>query len=486
MRYFLLLLIILLSVCPASAVSPEALSLKELWQPTSAEAGPVLLKAYSVKGIRVKEVFYPGRPFNGQATRIFGYYCYPAKHFSPLPALLISHGGGGSADVKTALRWANYGYAVLVIDLPGKGKQRRRSRSTGPDMDVKNLLNTADPASNYLLFAVAAARNGIDFLSKQPEVDRNKIGMMGLSWGGVLTLLTNGQEPRLKAAVNVFGAGFIPEGCTWQEQFRSKSHLERVHWNKLLDPSNFLASQRSPILFITGTNDHCYYLHTFQKSYDRVKMEKQYYLVANLRHQFLPSTAAVARTWFDRHLKVRRNFPKVNLLYGLAPGGVTITAEVSSDYPTSNVRLYYATGKVSGWTRKSWQKITGTPENNKYTFFVPGSLIAPEIVFFVSAVDNEWGASSTLARSLFRLALDKKQVSYAVSAPIHGLYNHEAPYSVLSHYKMPKRLKLAYSISEEAYRINPLPEPKQGLLSKWFFLLKVRQVSLIAPRVLDK
>ncbi|MFA5114397.1 MAG: acetylxylan esterase [Candidatus Margulisiibacteriota bacterium] len=467
--------------------SPEALSFKSLWQQTSIETGASLIKQYSVKGLRVKEVYYSGRPQSGQATRIFGYYCYP-EHFTPLPALLIAHGGGGSADINTALRWARYGYAVLVIDLPGKGKQRRRSRSTGPDMDVKNLLNTADPASNYLLFAVAAARNGIDFLSKQPEVDRNKIGMMGLSWGGVLTLLTNGQEPRLKAAVNVFGAGFIPEGCTWQEQFRSKSHLERVHWNKLLDPSNFLASQRSPILFITGTNDHCYYLHTFQKSYDRVKMDKQFYLVPNLRHQFSSGTAAVARTWFDRHLKVRRNFPKVNLLYGLAPGGVTITAEVSSDYPTSNVRLYYATGKVSGWTRKSWQKITGTPENNKYTFFVPGSLIAPEIVFFVSAVDNEWGASSTLARSLFRLALDKKQVSYAVSAPISRLYDHQAPYFVLSRYKMPKRLKLAYSISEEAYRINPLPEPRQarGLLSKWFFFLKVRQVSLIAPRVLDK
>ena len=36
--------------------------------------------------------------------------------------------------------------------------------------------------------------------------------MIGLSWGGVLTILTNGQDERLKAAVNVFGAGYIPEG----------------------------------------------------------------------------------------------------------------------------------------------------------------------------------------------------------------------------------------------------------------------------------
>lgn len=470
------------------AVSPEALSLKDLWLPTTSEAGPTLIKEYSVKGIRVKEVYYPGRPQNSQPTRIFGYYCYPEKHFAPLPALLISHGGGGSADVKTALRWAGYGYAVLVIDLPGKGKQRWRSRSTGPDMEVRNLLNTSDPTNNYLLFAVAAARNGIGFLAKQPEVDRNRIGMLGLSWGGVLTLLTNGQEPRLKAAVDVFGAGFIPEGCTWEDRFRSKSHLERLRWNRLLDPSNFLASQRSPILFITGTNDHCYYLHTFQKSYDRVKMEKQYYLVANLRHQFSTGTAAVTRAWFDRHLKTKKNFPRINLIYGLAPNGVTISAEVKADYPTANVRFYYTPGRASGWTKKQWHKLPGTVYKNRYTFYVPGSLINPEIIFFVSAVDDQWGGSSTLARSLFRLALDDKRISYAVSAPINGLYDHKAPYFILSRYKMPKRLKLAYSASQEAYRINPLPEPKhsRGLWSKWLFFLKVRDISLIAPRVLNK
>jgi cephalosporin-C deacetylase-like acetyl esterase len=477
------LLLILLLIWPATA-APEALSLKELWQPTSIAADPVLIKQYSINGFQIKEVFFPGRPQSGQATRIFGYYCYP-DHFAPLPALLIAHGGGGSADIKTALRWAGYGYAVLVIDLPGKGKQRRHSRSTGPDMEVKNLLNTADPANNYLIFAVTAARNGIDFLAKQPEVDRNRIGMLGLSWGGVLTLLTNGQEPRLKAAVNVFGAGFIPEGCTWQELFEAKTGREKQAWDKLLDPSNFLASQRSPILFITGTNDHCYYLHTFQKSYGRVKAEKQYYLVPNLRHQFLPGTAAVAKAWFDRHLKAKNKFPAINLIYGREPGGVTIAAEVKGGSKDAKVQFYYASGGASGWTEKQWRTRPVKLSSGKYNFYIPDYLIDPEIVFFVNATDKEQ-ASSTLVRSLFRLALDNGEKSYAVSAPVSEQYNHKAPYLVLDRFKMPKDPKLVYSPSQEAYLINPLREPPEGLLSKWLHFLKVRQVSLIAPRVLDK
>ncbi len=486
----------------SSPCSP--LDFKELWRLTSPEAAPRIGRSYVQGSVKVREIYYPSRSYKGKPSIIFGYYCVPLFLKERLPAILISHGGGGGASLPTGLRWAKYGYANLIIDLPGKGKQRGGSRSTGPDMDVESLLYTGQELeNNYLFHSVAAIRHGIGFLANQPEVDPDRLGMIGLSWGGVNSILTNGQEPRLKAVVNVFGAGFIPEGCTWMDQFTRKLPDELKRWNAFLDPSRFLATQHAPILFITGTNDHCYYLPTFQKSFLKINGEKQLYLIPNLRHQFYQRDEAVALAWLDGKLKKKGIFPEVTILpfyqkpanfmvskeltapevrLARAPDHLIVPVMVDSVADIKNLRLYYSQGGPNQWTIKKWQSLAADRDENGYYFKVPHRLIDPEILFFASITNVENRTTSTLVRSLFKMTMENGEQSYAVSPPITRTFKHDLPMIMLNGEKIRSNEYLVYSPKSKSYLLlsKKMKRAERSIVRKWLISLKVWQIGRLA------
>jgi cephalosporin-C deacetylase-like acetyl esterase len=412
--------------------------MRQLWDVPTAEVKAQTVKAYNRGKIRVEEIYYQSRSFKRKPVRIFGYFAYPRVHAGKLPAILLSHGGGGTASLPRSIAWAQRGYAVLAIDLPGKGENRSGSRSTGPDMNVPILLRTQpDPSYNYLVHAVAAARNGITYLTQRKEVDPERIGMIGLSWGGVLTLLTNGQDSRLKAAVNVFGAGYIPEGCTWENRFFTMSAYDKDRWDTYIDPKNFLASQHAPILFITGTNDHCYYLPTFQKSYEDVTVAKNYWLIPNLRHKFLGSAQGPALAWLDGKLKkaaAAAAFPQIQELSIAEKGGdrIVISIRASAAQAVKSVRLYYTEGGPLQWTAKKWQEVVPYQEDGVYYFSLPVRLLQPELLYYVSVKDARGGAASSLVKSLFKARLADGRQTFALSSSIRQVFCHEKPIVLLN------------------------------------------------------
>lgn len=443
--------------CYSHAFAFSSEVMQQLWDIPTVEVKAQTVRTYTRQQVGVEEVYYLSRPYERSPVKIFGYYCYPLRRFGKLPAILLLHGGGGTASLPRAQGWARRGYAVLAIDLPGKGENRRGSRSTGPDMDVSVLLQTQpDLSYNYLIHAVAAARNGITYLSQRKEVDPGRIGMIGLSWGGVITLLTNGQDNRLKAAVNVFGAGYIPEGCTWKEVFSAMPALDKQLWDDYLDPKNFLASQHAPILFISGTNDHCYYLPTFQKSYEEVSVAKQFWLIPNLRHKFLSSAQSPAFAWFDRELKNGGSFPEATILSPFQKdSSIVIPVKTKVGSEVKSIKLCYTPGGPTQWTIKKWKEILPRAQGGIYYFAVPFSLVEPEILFYVNVKDDHGGASSTLVQSLFAVKLDDGTRTFAVSSPIRKTYRHEKPVKLLDGTEISKAY---FSLSKEdnAYKIHNL------------------------------
>ncbi|MFA5840004.1 MAG: alpha/beta fold hydrolase [Candidatus Margulisiibacteriota bacterium] len=421
--------------------------------------GSQTLRAYRLSGVEIEEIFYESLPYKGVPVHIFGYFCHPIKFKGKLPAVLLVHGGGGSASLNRSIILARKGYAVLAIDLPGKGEKRAGSRSTGPDMDVANLLNAKAPfENNYLVNAVAATRNAITYLAQRKEVDPSRIGMVGLSWGGVITLLTNGQDDRLKAAVNVFGAGYIPEGCTWQDWFTKMSSEEITNWDNSLDPKNFLKSQHAPILFITGTNDHCYYLPTFQKSYNQVPVEKELCLIPNLRHQFFEAEQAIVWRWIDIYLKEGGSFPAITQLPGTEKDGkikLTINASVSGEARITRATLYYSLNGPSYWTKKRWHPIPGQFKKGVFSFLIPSTLVKPEILYFISVFDTKGGISSTPVRSLFKIKAADNSVVYAQTAPLEKTYQHPLPLELLTNTSISlEASKLLFDKKNNCYQLQ--------------------------------
>jgi dienelactone hydrolase len=466
----ILLLFILFFPLPAHADPFASADLRQLWDVPSGEVKAQTVKTYNEGKVRVEEVYYQSRPYKGKPVKIFGYFAYPRVRTGKLPAILLSHGGGGSASRPRAVAWAKRGYAVLAIDLPGKGENRSCSRSTGPDMIVPVLLRTRpDPSYNYLVHAVAAARNGITYLTQRKEVDPERIGMIGLSWGGVLTLLTNGQDSRLKAAVDVFGAGYLPEGCTWEDRFFTMSRPDRGLWDDLIDPKNFLAGQHAPILFISGTNDHCYYLPTFQKSYQDVNVNKNYWLVPNLRHKFLASAQGPALAWLDQHLKkteLARSFPALRELpvYEKGQARIIIPVKATAGGAVKNARLYYTEGGPLAWTAKKWKELKPSlASGGVYSFGIPLKLLQPEILYFVSVKDARGGGASSLVRSLFRVKMPDGTGTFALSSSIMNAFRHELPIALLNG-KLAGDSQLIFTKADNVYKLErPAPNEKQNI-----------------------
>jgi len=124
----------------------------------------------------------------------------------PFPAMVVLHELGtpdGSVVRDIALRLAAGGYAALTITLPYHITRKP------PGQDSIDLMVSADATQIVKAFrqAVVDIRRSVDWLEKRPDIDGNRIGVMGVSLGGILTLLSSRVEPRFRAAVDVVGAG---------------------------------------------------------------------------------------------------------------------------------------------------------------------------------------------------------------------------------------------------------------------------------------
>ncbi len=116
---------------------------------------------------------------NTPSLRVAGKFRAPAiEHCPPrgAPAVVICHGSDG-VDGRgefhtTALNAA--GIATLEIDM-WAARGTARGAAARPGSPVETLPD-----------AFAALR----FLARQPEIDPRRIGIMGFSWGGVVTLLS--------------------------------------------------------------------------------------------------------------------------------------------------------------------------------------------------------------------------------------------------------------------------------------------------------
>jgi len=232
----------------------------------------------------VQELYYEGEPVNGKPTRVFAYLGRPAnRSIGKLPAMVLVHGGGGKAFKDWAEHWAKRGYVALAMDLAGNGPSGRLSDG-GPDQsDAVKFRNftEADTKEMWTYHAVAAVVRGHSMLRSLPDVDPDRVGLTGISWGGYLTCIVSGIDPRFKVAVPVYGCGFLGENSYWKDKSLAAMRPEaRALWLKLFDPSHYVGAVRYPILFVNGTTDFAYPPDSYLKTYRLVPAKWRHVSVA--------------------------------------------------------------------------------------------------------------------------------------------------------------------------------------------------------------
>ena len=82
----------------------------------------------------VQAITYSGLPLNGKPTKVFAYLGYPEGPVPQggFPAVVLVHGGGGTAFAKYVRIWNRRGYAAIAMDLYGTRPVADKKKKTVP------------------------------------------------------------------------------------------------------------------------------------------------------------------------------------------------------------------------------------------------------------------------------------------------------------------------------------------------------------------
>jgi dienelactone hydrolase len=334
-----------------------------------------------------QEVYYDSAPLAGQPTRVFAYFAKPEGK-GPFPAMLLVHGGKGKAFPQWAEQWAKRGYAALAMDTGGNGPGGKRLNDGGPneDDDAKFRSFTSNTIRDMWTYhAVAAVLRGHAFLAAQPEVDKQRIGITGISWGGYLTCIVAGIDDRLKVAVPVYGCGYLADNSAWSEEgrFTKMSAADRQRWIESFDPAGYLPASKCPMLFVNGTNDFAYPLDSYQKSYRLVTAPLTLRVTVNMRHSHEAGWApAEIAAFVDSALK---EGPPLLRLHRPILTATTVTTKVEGDSLAAG-QLNFTTD-VGKWQDRKWQIFDAKWESTQRRLTAELPTTRP-ITFFFTATDN--------------------------------------------------------------------------------------------------
>jgi len=140
-----------------------------------------------------------------------------------LPALLCLHGHGpgmdpvagvddGDAAKQQEIRRLNYdyglqfvrrGYITMTPEFRSFGRRGDREASLKTFRDLCNLNHIKASLLGYNLIALELwdLKRSLDYLESRPEVDASRIGCVGLSYGGTMTMYLSALDERIRAAV---------------------------------------------------------------------------------------------------------------------------------------------------------------------------------------------------------------------------------------------------------------------------------------------
>lgn len=207
------------------------------------------------------------------------------------PAILCSHGHGDfgkdpvsgfrhGPEVLNNIKSANYNYAeqmaragffTIAPDLRGFG-ERKDGQDPFPGRDPCNInfIKGAMLGFYTLTLNIWDMKCCIDYLETRPELNGERIGMMGLSQGGTMTAFTSAVEPRIKAAdiicyVNPWSAFAIDRAnfCGSQMVPQIFSYFDTDEIAGLIAPR--------PLLIEMGIYDKCFFMQDTLRGFEGVR-----------------------------------------------------------------------------------------------------------------------------------------------------------------------------------------------------------------------
>lgn len=198
--------------------------------PEPPDVSPTVHSSKEEDGLIIEDISWPS--IDNQTVPAF--LVRPAKAGSRLPAVVCLHGTSTNRDANIAPKfgyadWTRYGTThsattllgwarelarrgYVTISITQRGLDRRK-----PDTEAwdKELLVHGRNVMGALVYEI---RQAVTYLAQRPEVDPRKIGMTGISFGGITTFYTWLVDDRIAAAAPICGGvgsiqAFIEKGA---------------------------------------------------------------------------------------------------------------------------------------------------------------------------------------------------------------------------------------------------------------------------------
>src|SRR5579862_6586797 len=214
---------------------------------------------FDVEGLQ--PILYEGPLYKGKPTRVFAYLGLPKADPGKVTGMVLVHGGGGTAFADWVKLWTGRGYAAIAMDLCGcvprkKDKAWERLDEGGPPGWGGFDQIDGDEHDQWTWQAVADVILAHSLLRSFPQVDPDRIGVTGISWGGYLTCIVASVDRRFRFAAPVYGCGFLGDDSVWADNTFPKMEKGKAErWLGLWDPSKYLSKTTMPFLWVNGTND---------------------------------------------------------------------------------------------------------------------------------------------------------------------------------------------------------------------------------------
>jgi dienelactone hydrolase len=341
--------------------------------------------------------FYEGLEYKARPTKVFAYYAAPPGQppAGGWPAVVCAHGGGGTAFPEWVKQWNQHGYAAIAMDLEGhlpEGKfpDRRWHENAGPARVMTFMDIELAEHEQWFYHAVADVVRANSLLRSFPEINRVKIGLTGISWGGVIASAVAGIDSRFAFVIPVYGCGFLHQGDG--ESFRkffqvmTKNQLET--YASTWDPSVYLPRAAMPMLWLAGSNDFAFPMDIWQRSALAAAGPRTLCLRLRMPHGHTAGWKPLESYAFaDSVVKGAAALPR--MARPVLENG-TGRVRVESASRLSRAELYYTTD-TGEWSKRVWKSGAATIENGRVEARLPGGAK----VFFFNVSDERGLLSSS-------------------------------------------------------------------------------------------
>lgn len=227
----------------------------------------------------------------GYGERMYGYLYLPRHASAPYETLIFYTGDGAWNSGTPAKPWSSN----FLIDMVKDGRAVFAPVFRGLNDRVTPLAyttaNTSVAYRDHTVMWTKEFRRSVDYVVSRGDVDEERIGYMGYSWGSMLAPILLAVEPRIEAAVLVVG------GVQFQQSLPEA------------DVFNYLPHVSVPVLMLNGRYDFYFPVETSQRPFfnnlGSRPDDKDLKLYETAHGVPSPDVLRESLAWYDRYLTGR-------------------------------------------------------------------------------------------------------------------------------------------------------------------------------------